>query len=459
MLIFFTALMLVGIFAIPFLLPQGEEASGDVLSPTRVVGALHILTIIPFLLLATTDEEVFFPHVRAHPSVGDLSQAVALYGFYQALAFVALLMGAYSPVAKLFVQPLPVLGWKFTPLRATVAVTLSFVIGIVSFALIVEQIGGLSYLMMNLHRRAEMMRGVGYLYSALVFLILGVLVLLYSLRDRPSRLKMLLILLVALLVAAMLSSFGGRKLTMQLVILSALTWHYGVQRFRHVTIKAAFLALVIVPYFVAIPLLRSQGGFERYSQDLGELWADVRENITVAVTDLSYVNQQVLIVKYFSVDNVWWGASYADLLAAPVPSTLYPNKPPIDDGMYVRTIASGRPVTPPMSRHDLYQSSWPPETFGAMYMNFWIPGLVVGMFLLGVIYRLAYLYMHKSGYTLYSIIVYGYVLLNFHFSNLRLVQTGMTIALVSVLFILLFGFRVQRSRRARPLRLPLSSPV
>ncbi|MGQ7148454.1 hypothetical protein ACUOA8_59935, partial [Escherichia sp. SS-MK2] len=76
-----------------------------------------------------------------------------------------------------------------------------------------------------------------------------------------------------------------------------------------------------------------------------------------------------------------------DLFKAPLPRSIYPEKPPVDDGMYIRTIAEGYNVTPSRPVQELYASSWPPETLGSMYANFWIPGVVFGMYILGIIYK------------------------------------------------------------------------
>ncbi|MGQ7112601.1 hypothetical protein ACUOFC_34980, partial [Escherichia sp. TWPC-MK] len=67
------------------------------------------------------------------------------------------------------------------------------------------------------------------------------------------------------------------------------------------------------------------------------------------------------------LQNVWLGKSYLDLFKAPLPRSIYPEKPPVDDGMYIRTIAEGYNVTPSRPVQELYASSWPPETLGSMY--------------------------------------------------------------------------------------------
>ena len=109
-----------------------------------------------------------------------------------------------------------------------------------------------------------------------------------------------------------------------------------------------------------MPVLRERGGVAYYSANPGELPSEIGRNMRTAITDLSYVDTFVFITSYFQPDNVWHGATYLDLLKAPVPSSVDSAKPPIDDGVYVRTLAEGVRAEPGMAFSDLFYSSWPP---------------------------------------------------------------------------------------------------
>src|SRR5262249_10187458 len=143
-----------------------------------------------------------------------------------------------------------------------------------------------------------------------------------------------------------LSSMGGRSSTIMLVIISILTWHYTIRRIARLPLWAYVLALLFIPYFVAIPLLREPGAALRYSEQHEQLWHDVRANLYKAVTQLSYVDTYVFIVNHFDTTNLWLGRPYLDLIVAPIPSTIYPEKPPVDDGVYIRSLEAGMTVAP-----------------------------------------------------------------------------------------------------------------
>jgi hypothetical protein len=80
-----------------------------------------------------------------------------------------------------------------------------------------------------------------------------------------------------------------------------------------------------------------------------------------------------------------------------------------------------------------------------MYMNFWVPGVILGMYLLGSIYAVGYEYMRRTGYSFFSIFVYTVLINQFHLSNLRIAQVAMDLTLVTVFWALFFGYRFVRS--------------
>ena len=111
------------------------------------------------------------------------------------------------------------------------------------------------------------------------------------------------------------------------------------------------------------------------------------------------------------------------LITAIIPSSLFPGKPPVDDGTYLYSICQGRTdIIPPMSFSELNGSSLPLETFGSMYANWGLFGLIFGMILLGGIYGYAYRKMKNSSYSLFSVVIYTQIIFTFQLSTLRIFQ-------------------------------------
>lgn len=449
--IFATAFVLACLFALPLLGGRGKPraAARDLLAPARVAAVFHLVTVVPYLLLIGIDETVVKPMVRQSPSIPDLERAVVWYGVVQAAGFVALLAGTRYRPAERLAERLPVIATTFRPGRYRAAIFAALAVAGVGFAIFLTQVGGLSYLVLNLERRTALTAGSGYLLALLNLLSFAIAILIYSMRVRRSLPKWLFTGALIVAAAAVFSSLGGRKSTILIFVSVLFVWHYGVRPLRRIGWRQLVLPLGLIPYFILMPVLRSPGGVAYFAQHPSELLDEIDRNLTVAITDLSYVDTYLFVTSYFGPDNVWRGATYLDLLKAPVPSSVDAAKPPMDDGVYVRTLAEGLRAEPGMAFSDLFYSSWPPETLGATYMNFWLPGVVVGMFVLGALYRLSYAYMRQSRYTLYSILIYAHFVVSFHLSNLRIMQALVYLTLTTAFFGIFFGVRRAAVRRGR----------
>lgn len=439
MVIFMVALMLMIIFLIPILFSlKYDMKNGDLLKPSRIVATVHLVSIVPYLFMVSFNNETISSLVRNHKSMENLDITIAYYGLIQTLGFLAILLGLNSRAAKRIPAFFPYVGITYTRKQLWLSFVCAGFIGLGAFFLFLSKIGGLDYLLNHLEYRTFITAGNNYLTSLFSGLYIALAIIIYSLREKKTVIKYLLITILSLVTIFVFSSMGGRSSTIYLLFLIVLVFHYGVKRIKKIPLRGIFIVSMVVIYFIAVPLLRTPNAFESYSSNINELGKDIVENYEIVFTQTSYVDNYLLIVTYFDIDKLWLGSSYRDLLTAPIPSSLIPNKAPVDDGVYLRTIAEGRDVRPSMSYDDLYQSSWPPETLGIMYMNFWIPGVLIGMYLLGVIYKIFYHYMIFSKYNIFSILIYSNILFSFHLSNLRIVQTLTNIIVISLFFILFF---------------------
>lgn len=437
------ALGLGGVFVLPvWKATRGQE---DPFAPEVIAGLLGILTIVAYLLVAAFDPTAISPLVRSHPSIDSLDRTIAWYAVVQALAFGGLLLGIR--VGRRAGVPRP---FDFesaaAPRRHLLAGLVAFAVGAVAMIVLLQRMGGLDFLLNDLHRRASRGAGLGYLSALSFYLSVGVALLIFSLkwyRSAPMRALAVATALVALVLHA---STGGRKDSLHLAVLALMTWHFGVAPIRRPVRTLALVIVVSWPFFIGVSAIRQPGALRSLVANPAGITELMNERGRTALLGVSYVDHHLLVTSHFTVDNLWLGRSYLDLLTAPVPSSAMVGKPPVDDGVYLRTIASGRHVVPPMSRDELAATSWPPETLGIGYMNFWLPGAVAGMLLVGLIQGVAYRWIRESGGGVFYIIVYGFFVLNLHLSNLRLVQTAVSLTLLSALFLLFFYPRNLRPR-------------
>lgn len=321
----------------------------------------------------------------------------------------------------------------------------SFVLGCFFYFLFLQQNGGFFYVLDNVERRAEFTTGAGYLVKAYRSLILMSVVMLVFYYSETKR-NIFLILLVSIISFLIFTSLGGRKSGLTLVVLLLMAWNFKIQIINKFNKYFYVLIPCAIFYVIAIPLLRREDGINYYISNMGLLVQDVAKNLSNVFREFSYIDHYIYIIYKFDLENLWGGASFLDLTYAFIPSKFFYNKPPVDDGAYLRTMVENNSIlNPGIPYHQLYQSSWPPETFGNLYMNFWIPGVLVGMFFLGLIYRVSYQYVLREK-SILSILMYCSIVFSFHFSNLRIFQTFTDFIYYSFFFfVFVFVYKVVKS--------------
>lgn len=85
--------------------------------------------------------------------------------------------------------------------------------------------------------------------------------------------------------------------------------------------------------------------------------------------------------NFGTIDTLWYGSSFRDLFTGIIPSSIYPNKPPLEEGVYIYNIINGVYVKPSVPASSLYMSAWPIDTIGVMYVNFHYIGCIFGAYI------------------------------------------------------------------------------
>ena len=118
-----------------------------------------------------------------------------------------------------------------------------------------------------------------------------------------------------------------------------------------------------------------------------------------------------------------------NLFVAAIPSSIYLNKPCVDDGVYLCNIMYGYSVSPNAGRHDLVETySMPFTTPSCMYANFGFIGIIAGGIILGIIYRRIYSLLKKNKNP-FTILLYLTVIYQLELSTLSISQ-----ALIPIVF-------------------------
>jgi hypothetical protein len=192
-----------------------------------------------------------------------------------------------------------------------------------------------------------------------------------------------------------------------------------------------------------VPILRTSGGFEKMTSDIDTARKDVADNMKEILQGNKYVETQIFIMAHFNLDNIWLGRTFISILYAPIPRKYYADKPPLDDGVIIHTLLMGYNAHSNMSMRQLSASSWPPGTMGTMFMNFWYPGVIVGMFLLGVIYQYTFRRLIRKECSIAALAIYILVVWRFQLSTLNIVNTITGLAIILVFHVTFLGRRMK----------------
>lgn len=315
-----------------------------------------------------------------------------------------------------------------------------YVMGVIGFLLIMSKVGGILFFFSNLQYRRSLVEDLDFENMLLSVLNYAPLLIIYSKSLMRKNIGVLDVIMIV--VAGLMTGLGGRKALLMIVIGSAFIYNFTV---KEINIKKFLTPKYIVGFFCLFIFfsfyskLRKEGAAEELLLNPTEFFVENQsEGIVSALTGESYVPFFVGVVNHFENHDYWYGRSFSGLLTAFIPSSFYPAKPAVDDGMYLYSIAQGRgDINPPMPAKSLDYTSWPLETFGSMYANFGPLGVLLGMLIVGLVIGWFYNKMVTSNYDFFYIAMYIQVLFTFEMSTLRIVQVLISFVILKILSVIL----------------------
>ena len=325
------------------------------------------------------------------------------------------------------------------------------IIGFISFAIMMRSIGGLTYFLANLQLRTYIIGNLDLLYW-LVSLLGNAPILLayYYFKKYPDNKAKQAMVIILCVLAVLMSGLGVRSSLVSLLIQLIIIYHYTVRNIKFEKLlspRYILIAVGLIAFIVVMPALRSPGEWDSFISTPGAYLREHFNGVFQLITRESYVPHYTAVIQYFKTHSFWWGASFKGLLTGFIPSSLYPGKPPVDDGMYLYSICLGRgDIFPTMPTSSLNLSSYPLETFGSMYANFGVVGIVIGFFILGRIIGRSYIHLKSTDDNrLFNIIIYTTVVTTFQLSTLRIEQFIISYVKWMIIFWIISSFHL-RSR-------------
>lgn len=266
-----------------------------------------------------------------------------------------------------------------------------YLLGVLVYLIFILKMGGLNEIWNNISLRSQKNAGLGYYQTFYTIAIsFSSIILLFFSKNKLFK------ILITILTIFITISIGGRGQFIIFLFSALLFYHYYVKRLNSLFsfVNLSFIVLTIT-------FILSVLQFRKYDFDyIIENRKVVQKNIisdfeSGFLARIGRLERDMTIVGYFDRNNFWYGKSFLGLLSAPIPRSIFNDKPPVDSGMYLRSIALGRQITPPLPVNYLNSSSWPEHNWVG-YMNFGIIGLFIVNLLSGFIFGSFYQNLNKS---------------------------------------------------------------
>ncbi len=406
--------------------------NNDIFSPKSFF-IIFTLFEIPFAFQVINNLEILPLYARIH--IKDFDQVFFIHFFNGILFIITVIFSLkiFNPKVNVFIKLFDSSSYNKNKYLKVHIVLL--ILCILSFIFFLNSIGGLIYLLKNIDSKSSIIAGTGYsqaLFTTSGFLSIGYLIIFYSLENKISFIKKTYFFLVLILVFLILASLGSRKTPILFILFTILMWNYHINKIKFISFRNFLLGSIALIYFGSVPLFRTSGASEFYFNNIDILFSDSLNNIFNFFQRFSELERSLMIYSLFNSDNLWLGKSFQDLLYSPIPRGLFPDKPPLDEGVYIYNIAHGNMVSPSTPLNKMIAVGWPPNTITNMYINFSYLGVLFGGLIYGYFLKYFYNLTLALNYNPISIYLYSSAI----FGNLAVTNRN----IVSFLTMILFSF-------------------
>lgn len=300
------------------------------------------------------------------------------------LAYLSAGLGYYNgKIGRRISFNLPKFSSSWSEERAWAVIIVVSIISVISYYWVLQRTGGFLVLLNSLGLRAELLAGNVYLQVLAQMIVLPLTLMVVTTR-RPLRHPIFWVLLVGAVIINW--SFGSRTNVFFWTIVPVLiSFHYYHKRLSW----RMFLFAGLVAVFVSTVMLQMRVP-QRQSTALYEL-DNIATNLDWSAATGNFLDERSVFfdlqawVLYHvpNSETPWYGKNYLQVLIAPIPRALWPDKPVgfTESGLLGRMVLGER----------FY--GLPPDLPALFYLNFLLPGVLIGMFLVGLWHRAIYEYL------------------------------------------------------------------
>jgi hypothetical protein len=211
--------------------------------------------------------------------------------------------------------------------------------------------------------------------------------------------------------------------------------------FKPTVLFLVFLSILLI---VSLPMLRNPLAFG-VDVSFWDIFVEGIHRIDKVFEEYSFTSRDAFVYTNYHLDNMYYGRTLINFLTAPLPSSVFPWKPPVDDGIYLANFVAGYYILPPANVYPIH-NSFPFSSQGSMYANFGIIGLVIGAVILGIIYEYFYMLLKDTEYNIFTIFVYHTIINTLALSSKNITQTIIPIGLLIISFKIFTGIKLKKRR-------------
>ena len=400
----FTMFILAGLLLLPVILgiAQGHI---DLLEPIFLVNAAYFL----YFVWGPTVDWISGLHYILGT---DIVSTIANGTLHGAIGIAAMLVGYYvrfgsdadRPPAPRVTADTPLKDYYADPVRDAAAikyaVTLS-VIAVVCLGLTFSLNGWNWTRLLTLGQFGAEVESIwliernpflNYLYLTMEFFMPAIMIAIAF--HRPSPRARTLIVIAFLAIFAIYMTIGFRYRTM-LVMMAPANYYYLLRRRRPGIGTLMFATALAVLMIGAIAGTR---GATRIGREIQAETLEISESGTRFANDLRIYPPYYSLLQAFPRDHDYlWGSSYLYVFLSPIPRGLWPGKPDAPVRTVLRSAFGERAVTQGVAYPNI----------GELYVNFGLPGEILGMALFGYLLRQLWHYVRRNAHDRWALIWYS----------------------------------------------------
>jgi len=348
------------------------------------------LYLVKFLIFYVLAAVVYFS------IYSDKYNIYSLASFYLLLSLIFFYTGYKSNIGRFIGYKIPYFNLNLNSERATIAIILSFSLGLISLMLIFYLNGGFLNFITYLANRSRLIQGIGPLRVMVDYIGLSAIigfVGIHTCYRRSYKAKVFVYLLIAmwLLVTIIL---GGRGYFLWQIFTFLFIYHFLGKKIKFRTIFPIAIVLIIFLFVSAeiranMYAILGKGQYER----IGENIINLKEPAYIVKRNFPFFDVFSSIVETVpAYYPFYYGKTYLQTLTAIIPRALWPNKPfgvasEVAYLLYGLRFYHSRDLTD-------FQTGPAVRLIDEAYLNFSFPGIILAFFLYGIIMKVFTVYLY-----------------------------------------------------------------